>query len=121
MRKIVFLPGAYDGCYYYRGYLPAVYGETAAILDFAEHNWNTKTMHDLAMSADVVVFQRPNDINRVELMKLLKLKGKKIVFENDDTYLFYRFFYLTRKIIRRFTGFFKPFLQAGRIGADFYK
>lgn len=84
--KIAFLPGAYDGCYYYRGYLPAVYGGMKADMDFGTGR-NNETITKLAMEADVVVFQRPNDVTRVELMKLLKKKGKKVIFENDDTYL----------------------------------
>lgn len=84
--RIAFLPGAYDGCYYYRGYLPAVYGGMTADLNFSSERSNER-VHEMAMKADVVVFQRPNDRTRVELMRLLKKKGKKIVFENDDTYL----------------------------------
>jgi len=86
MPKIVFLPGAYDGCYYYRGYLPAIYGGMTPGMMFSDA-WDKDKLAERAMEADVVVFQRPNDITRVELGKLLKRKGKKIVFENDDTYL----------------------------------
>lgn len=84
--RIAFLPGAYDGCYYYRAYLPAIYGGMTADLTFSEDR-NSEKLTEMAMKADVVVFQRPNDRTRVELMRLLKAKGKKIVFENDDTYL----------------------------------
>jgi len=87
MIKIFFLPGAYDGCYYYRGYMPAIYGNMTCVTDFIGGGWDRDEMMRRAMEADVVVFQRPNDGYRVELMKLLKLKGKFIVFENDDTYL----------------------------------
>ena len=85
--KIFFVPGAYDGCYYYRGYLPAVYGEMTCVTDFASQEMNRDQVRDHALSADAVVFQRPNDSNRVELMEKLKQKGKFVVFENDDTYL----------------------------------
>ena len=37
--------------------------------------------------ADAVVFQRPNSEKILNLMKALKQKGKKVIFENDDTYL----------------------------------
>lgn len=84
--KIAFLPGAYDGCYYYRGYLPAVYGGMYADLEFSQEKSNERLLA-MADKADIVVFQRPNDKTRVELMKLMRQKGKKIVFENDDTYL----------------------------------
>lgn len=36
--------------------------------------------------ADVIVFQRPMDIPRFELAKKLQSLGKKVVFDNDDTY-----------------------------------
>lgn len=36
--------------------------------------------------ADVVVFHRPERKERLEAMRLLKKEGKKIVFDNDDTY-----------------------------------
>lgn len=86
MPKIVFLPGAYDGCYYYRGYLPAIYGGMTPGMMFSDR-WDKEKLAEKAMDADIVVFQRPNDKTRLELGKLLKKKGKKIVFENDDTYL----------------------------------
>lgn len=87
MLKIFFLPGAYDGCYYYRGYLPGIYGNMTCMTEYVQQSWDKDTMHKRALEADVVVFQRPNDGYRVELMKALKMKGKFIVFDNDDTYL----------------------------------
>jgi len=39
------------------------------------------------MAADVVVFQRPMQKEMLEAAKLLKEKGKVIVFDNDDTYI----------------------------------
>lgn len=86
MPKIVFLPGAYDGCYYYRGYLPAIYGGMTPGMMFSDE-WDKDKLAEKAMNADIVVFQRPNDKTRVELGRLLKRRGKKIVYENDDTYL----------------------------------
>lgn len=85
--KIFFVPGAYDGCYYYRGYLPAVYGNMRCIHDNWGRGLDTERVKQECDEADVLVFQRPNDDTRVELMKAYKQKGKFIVFENDDTYL----------------------------------
>lgn len=85
--NILFLPSAYDGCYYYRGYLPGVYGGMNVISDFSQKKFNTDELYKKAMEADVVVFQRPNDAVKAELANLLKQKGKKIIFDNDDTYL----------------------------------
>jgi len=39
-----------------------------------------------AMMADVICFQRPTSDPSLELARLLKLKGKKIIFDNDDSY-----------------------------------
>lgn len=38
------------------------------------------------LDADVVVFHRPNDDRSLEIAKLLRKQGKKIVMDNDDTY-----------------------------------
>jgi glycosyltransferase involved in cell wall biosynthesis len=45
-----------------------------------------KEMFDGAMQSDIVVFQRPDQKEKTEAIKLLKQVGKKIVFDNDDTY-----------------------------------
>lgn len=39
-----------------------------------------------AQQADVVVFHRPDDERKLKMARLLKSKGKKIVYDNDDTY-----------------------------------
>lgn len=87
MNNILFLPSAYDGCYYYRGYLPGVYGGMNVINNFVGKQFDPKELYEKAMHADVIVFQRPNDHIKAELAVLLKQAGKKIVFDNDDTYL----------------------------------
>lgn len=87
MKNILFLPSAYDGCYYYRGYLPGVYGNMSVINDFVSKKFDTEELYKKAMQSDIIVFQRPNDHIKSELAILLKQKGKKIVFDNDDTYL----------------------------------
>jgi glycosyltransferase involved in cell wall biosynthesis len=38
------------------------------------------------LDADIVVFHRPNDDRALEIAKILKKQGKKIVMDNDDTY-----------------------------------
>jgi glycosyltransferase involved in cell wall biosynthesis len=40
-----------------------------------------------ALDADVIVFQRPDQPQHVEIAKLLQEAGKKVVFDNDDTYI----------------------------------
>lgn len=39
-----------------------------------------------AQNADVVVFHRPDDPRKLELARMLKKIGKKIVYDNDDTF-----------------------------------
>lgn len=38
------------------------------------------------LDADIVVFHRPNDERCLKIADMLRSQGKKIVFENDDTY-----------------------------------
>lgn len=85
--RVFFLPGAYDGCYYYRGYLPGIASGHKVVLDFSSNKFNQEILYEECMKADVIVMQRPNEPIRANLARLLKKKGKKIIFENDDTYL----------------------------------
>jgi glycosyltransferase involved in cell wall biosynthesis len=69
-----------------------------------------------AMVSDVVVFQRPMDRNKLEAAKLLKVKGKKIVFDNDDTYLENSgtpavMIYKTRRLVRKINRNLKDFIK----------
>lgn len=75
------------GCYIVRCLLPLIAngwdGDHTSI-----HPWN-KTPENKAIAAkasDVVVFHRPEDSRKLELARLLKSLGKKIVMDNDDTY-----------------------------------
>jgi glycosyltransferase involved in cell wall biosynthesis len=80
--------GAYDGCYYVRCMLP-----------LQANGWSgyKRTLHSVRDSqsemirncqmADVIVFQRPMNQTHIDLAKTLKGLGKKIVLDNDDTYI----------------------------------
>ncbi len=75
------------GCYIVRCLLPLVAngwdGDSTSIIPF------NKTPEDKMRAtkvADVVIFHRPEDSNKLELMRILKKEGKKIVYDNDDTY-----------------------------------
>jgi len=87
--KILFLPGHYPFCYYVRGYLPGVYSNNMVISDFirSAKELEHKDIVEKAKLADVVVFQRPNNEKIIDLIRVLKSMGKKVIFENDDTYL----------------------------------
>ncbi len=87
--KILYLPGAYPFCYYYRGYLPGVYSNQSVVRDFVRLGKDipTQVIIEQAKAADVIVFQRPNTKQSLDLVKVLKGMDKKVIFENDDTYL----------------------------------
>jgi len=87
--KILYLPGKYPFCYYYRGYLPGVYGNQMVVSDFIKlgREIEPNSIIDQARKADVIVFQRPQEQKTLALVKILKEMGKKVIFENDDTYL----------------------------------
>lgn len=86
--RILFYNGAYAFCYHYRGYLPGVYSGNLVVSDFMRKDMKVDQVrvNRMASDADVVVFQRPSDPKLLELARLLRAKGKKIIFENDDTY-----------------------------------
>jgi len=89
--KLFWIGGLYGACYYYRAYLPMKYItklDCDGDVDLRKHNKkeNVEKLTRELLDADIVVFQRPYDIDRIKLMQTLKLKGKKIVFENDDTF-----------------------------------
>lgn len=84
------IPGKYDGCWYVRCVLPGVQlgWNLPKLKKFEVTSWekNMKEAFEMAMKSDIVVFQRPSDDLRLKAMKLLQERGKKVVFDNDDTY-----------------------------------
>jgi glycosyltransferase involved in cell wall biosynthesis len=85
--KIFYLPGGYDGCYMYRGYMPGIYTNQMVCSDFIGKKFDRDSIRRQVDECDVLVVQRPNDSVRVDIAKYAKTLGKKIIFENDDTYL----------------------------------
>lgn len=85
--KVYYVANQLDGCWYARCMMPLI-----------ANGWDgDKTSHrsmpisreksvQACMASDVIVFQRPDDNNRLQAAKLLKQAGKKIVYDNDDTY-----------------------------------
>jgi glycosyltransferase involved in cell wall biosynthesis len=85
--KVFFTNNGLEGCYNVRCLLP-----------LQENGWDgDRTMMGLerinakqkargVVDADVVVFHRPEQEYQLALAKKLKEAGKKIVFDNDDTY-----------------------------------
>ena len=85
--KVYYISNTFDGCWYVRNYLPMYHnGWDGDKLSIYGKRIVGDQMVKGAMNADVVVFQRPNDRERLEAAKVLQKAGKKIVFDNDDTY-----------------------------------
>lgn len=86
--QVYYVGSNYDGCYYVRCLLPQrENGWNGQIKSFLVAPDSPEQMFQQAMQADVVVFHRPDQAVKVQAMKLLKEAGKKVVFDNDDTYM----------------------------------
>lgn len=86
--KVYYVGSNYDGCYYVRCLLPQrENGWDGQIKSFLIQPDSPETMFRKSMDADVIVFHRPDQKAKVEAIKLLKEAGKKIVVDNDDTYV----------------------------------
>lgn len=88
MTKIFYLQGDYPFCYYYRGYLPGVYSNQTVVSEFFRKDGDVSEVDFTAraLAADIICFQRPTTQSAYNLALLLKERGKKIVFDNDDSY-----------------------------------
>lgn len=85
--RVYYISSSLQGCYFVRCLLPLMAngwdGDQTTI--FPE----MKTAEDKAQAAqyaDVVVFHRPEHEDKLKIARLLKQAGKKIVYDNDDTY-----------------------------------
>ena len=85
--KVFYINNSYTGCAYVRTMMPALHnGWKTDIKNIYDNKPQRQGIqHDVAMS-DVVVFHRPDDQERLQMAVKLKKAGKKIVYENDDTY-----------------------------------
>lgn len=86
--NVYFLGSDYEGCYYVRCMLPLQQNgwDGDRITLYSTSQSNDMRMKG-AMNADIIVFQRPLQREKIEAAKLLKKAGKKIVMDNDDTYI----------------------------------
>lgn len=85
--RVYFINSGLQGCYTVRCLLPLVANGWDG--DQTSLNVTTKTPEnkkEAAVNSDVVVFHRPDTPEKLQLAKLLKKSGKKIVFDNDDTF-----------------------------------
>lgn len=85
--RVYYIGNKYDGCYYVRCLQPLIHnGWDGERTSLRAKPASSDMMTQACLQSDVVVFQRPDDPKKVESIKLLKLAGKKVVFDNDDTY-----------------------------------
>lgn len=85
--KVYFVHSGLQGCYVPRCLLPLIAngwdGDQTSI--YPEKN-TPENKSRAAQDAEVIVFHRPEQAKKLELALMLKKLGKKIVFDNDDTY-----------------------------------
>lgn len=85
--KVYFVNSGNEGCFNVRCLLPLVAngwdGDRVSLTQYIKTPENKARA---AKDADIVVFHRPETNVKVELALHLKSIGKKIVFDNDDTY-----------------------------------
>lgn len=86
--KVFFLGGVYESCYLVRCLIPMLAnlwdGDRT---DLERRPPNPQKIEKGLVAADIVVFHRPLDARVLALAKDLKKAGKKIVMDNDDTYV----------------------------------
>jgi glycosyltransferase involved in cell wall biosynthesis len=85
--RVYYVSSGLAGCYLVRCLLPLQAngwdGDTTSIVPHTKTPENKATA---AINADIVVFHRPESPDKLKLARHLKSLGKKIVFDNDDTY-----------------------------------
>lgn len=85
--KTYFVGNRWDGCYYVRCLLPLqANGWDGYLRALGGERDDAPTMVDKIMKADIIVFQRPDQKDKTEMIRILRENGKKVVFDNDDTY-----------------------------------
>jgi hypothetical protein len=85
--KVYYIGSGLDGCYYVRCLIPLVNaGWNGELLSLLDEKKSPQRQYQEVMQADIVVFHRPDTKEKLELAKILKSLGKKIVFDNDDTF-----------------------------------
>ncbi len=85
--RVYYISSGNEGCFNVRCLLPLVVNgwdgdRTSLRLDARTPENKSKAAQD----ADIVVFHRPETHQKIQMARELKKIGKKIVFDNDDTY-----------------------------------
>ncbi len=85
--RVYFISSGLQGCYNVRCLLPLqANGWDGDRTSIRPDELTPENKTKAALASDVVVFHRPEDPQKLKLARILKEEGKKIVFDNDDTY-----------------------------------
>lgn len=88
MSKVYFIGGAYLGCWYVRCFLPLLAnGWSGNYAGIRKELKPIEQQRAEMMNSDVVVFHRADTVEHHKLGIMLRQLGKKIVFDNDDTFI----------------------------------
>lgn len=86
--RVFMINSGYDGCCYPRIYLPCTFnGYWTDKPNLREDKISIEEVRKQLQNADIVVFHRAEEETYHNLAKMLKADGKKIVMDNDDTFL----------------------------------
>lgn len=86
--KVMMINSGYDGCCFPRIYFPCVHnGWWTDKPNLREDKIKVSDVREQLQQADIVVFHRAEEQEYHALAKMLKADGKKIVMDNDDTFL----------------------------------
>lgn len=87
MSNVYFIGSDYKGCNYLRCQLPMFHnGWNGSHILVGHGQKDPKIIKDEILNYDIIVFHRPDTPEHHKLGQMLKAMGKKIVFDNDDTY-----------------------------------
>lgn len=87
MSRAYFFSSSYKGCSYLRCLLPQLHGGyNGSWSSLYGEIKDPKKILEGAQFADIVVFHRPDKLENHKVAFELKKMGKKIVFDNDDTF-----------------------------------
>lgn len=104
--KVFYVGSELNGCYNVRCLFPLqANGWDGDRTTFGLNRMSPEDKAKACASADVIVFHRPERKQKLESARLLKAEGKKIVFDNDDTYKDYGGFkfneYMNEEMLKR--------------------
>jgi glycosyltransferase involved in cell wall biosynthesis len=86
-KKVYFIGGQYMGCWYVRCFLPLLHnGWSGNYVGLKRQLKPTKLVEQEMMNADIIVFHRADTNWHHRLAVTLRGLGKKIVFDNDDSF-----------------------------------